>query len=775
MSETDPLVSAPDKGSPKGVAMTTEEIRTLVRKNINIGKAAFLLRDVITEGGAVDSNFSYNPYEDECGAMSILISIVCRKILSRTLVHNTVQAIGWILVILSFIEEPQWCRKMEGGCSNILSLRGPPAFGDETDVQYYPNFGISWLSTGDSYTIELICSTILVIFVLLLIGRDGLDISKFLQVSFVRKYRLVLTLCVILQWVGLVFYGMNGFYSTCALYIRLIILTCLNGKLQRELSHFIAVVPKLWNFLFILLLVITFYSWIGNTIFLGSDEGKEHFPTLVEGMFTLWICFTTANYPDVMMPAFNKHSLANAFFVTYMIIAYFFIMNIILSQVLSTYSNCEGSYDEKRDKNKKQKNSDAYDLLDPNGHGFVEKSDFMSIFTVLNNDCPEVRTFTDEETEIFFLVLDKDSKNRNKMDRDEFLRVTEVMCLEFDKVESKKTFVEALCPGLYNSDTYKSFSNVISSNTFEAVIDGIVFLNAVLVFIQSYPQLSGQVLEIDEKFMDSSVDTLWEVGETIFTIIYCLEMSCKILVFGSKKYWAEYRNIFDGTITILALASTIYVYYPNQFSNALLIRYVVMGRVLRLVRLLVAIPQFALTGRIFLKLIPRGLRVALLLFSFMYLFSAFAMQRFGGIITRDPNNPIALTLEGTDFAGAEYWENSFNDMMSGMNVMFNLLVINNWTQEADGIVAASGSRLSRFLFIAFHLVGVLILNNIVLSTVISTFLAEYDKIESGHDSDPTFNASLITGADGELDGEYRVKVRQGNMRQSVINKLISPA
>lgn len=304
-----------------------------------------------------------------------------------------------------------------------------------------------------------------------------------------------------------------------------------------------------------------------------------------------------------------------------------------------------------------------------------------------------------------------------------------------------------------------------------------MFLNAILVFVQSYPQLTGQVADIDEKYMDKNFDTLWELGETIFTIIYCIEMFCKLVVFGWKKYVSEYRNLFDGTITILALAATMYVYYPNQFSNTLLIRYVVMTRVLRLGRLLIAIPQFSLAGRVFLKLIPRGIRVAKLLFSFMYLFSAFALQRYGGLITRDPSNSIAFTLEGTGFAGAGYWANSFNDMMSGMNVMFNLLVINNWTNEVDGIVAVSGTRLSRYFFISFHLIGVLILNNIVLSLVMDIFFNEYEKIKNGDEttaSEATFDPSVITGTKTNLVGEYKVMGSTGSVRKSMIQKLTSP-
>ena len=68
-----------------------------------------------------------------------------------------------------------------------------------------------------------------------------------------------------------------------------------------------------------------------------------------------------------------------------------------------------------------------------------------------------------------------------------------------------------------------------------------------------------------------------------------------------------------------------------------------------------------------------------------------------------------------------FWANSFNDMMSGVNVLFNLLVVNNWTTEADGIVAVTETKYSRFYFLAYHIIAVVIVGNIVIASIIDNF------------------------------------------------------
>jgi Ion transport protein len=85
-----------------------------------------------------------------------------------------------------------------------------------------------------------------------------------------------------------------------------------------------------------LAIVVSFYAWFGVVLFYGTEQGYENFPNLVEGIWTLWICITTANYPDVMMPSYNDNRLSGIFFVSFMIISFFYLMNLILAGVVNT-------------------------------------------------------------------------------------------------------------------------------------------------------------------------------------------------------------------------------------------------------------------------------------------------------------------------------------------------------------------------------------------------------------------------------------------------------
>ena len=80
-------------------------------------------------------------------------------------------------------------------------------------------------------------------------------------------------------------------------------------------------------------------------MFVDTNEGDQLFPSLVEGLWTLWICVTTANYPDVMMPGYNDNRWVALYFVSFMVITFFFLMNIILATVVNEY---DSNVDERR-------------------------------------------------------------------------------------------------------------------------------------------------------------------------------------------------------------------------------------------------------------------------------------------------------------------------------------------------------------------------------------------------------------------------------------------
>ena len=67
-------------------------------------------------------------------------------------------------------------------------------------------------------------------------------------------------------------------------------------------------------------------------------------------------------------------------------------------------------------------------------------------------------------------------------------------------------------------------------------------------------------------------------------------------------------------------------------------------------------------------------------------------------------------------------------MFSGMNVLFNLLVVNNWTEFEIGLEYVTGTKQVRFFFMAFHLLGVTVITNVVTSFIINAYFQQMETI-----------------------------------------------
>lgn len=90
-----------------------------------------------------------------------------------------------------------------------------------------------------------------------------------------------------------------------------------------------------------------------------------------------------------MMPAYNTHRVAAIYFVVFMAITFFFLMNVILASVVNAYDN---ELDRRRIDAKETSQKDlheAFDLMQHNGS--VDRETVMALFLILNDDFPEFR------------------------------------------------------------------------------------------------------------------------------------------------------------------------------------------------------------------------------------------------------------------------------------------------------------------------------------------------------------------------------------------------
>ena len=207
-------------------------------------------------------------------------------------------------------------------------------------------------------------------------------------------------------------------------------------------------IPPIMNVLMILAVITIFYAWFGVVLFNQTDQGKEAFPTLMEGVWSLWIMVTTANYPDVMMPAYNDNRVMALFFISYMLFSFFYLMNLVLAVACNSYDESIAGRRKYREDLAKELLTKAFELLDPEKKGSISKETVMNVMLILNQDVPEIHRLTSDEKSIFFALMDKDGSSM--IDLDEFLGISNILMLV-------SPFVSLICTHIYMNILFIQF------------------------------------------------------------------------------------------------------------------------------------------------------------------------------------------------------------------------------------------------------------------------------------------------------------------------------
>jgi len=85
-------------------------------------------------------------------------------------------------------------------------------------------------------------------------------------------------------------------------------------------------------FTYILIFVLTVYYF-----YRSSFEGFQNFGTIKDAYRNMTILFTTANFPDVFLPAMNINFWNAFLFMFFMLMGLYFLTNLLTANVFNKY------------------------------------------------------------------------------------------------------------------------------------------------------------------------------------------------------------------------------------------------------------------------------------------------------------------------------------------------------------------------------------------------------------------------------------------------------
>ncbi|KAJ9686327.1 hypothetical protein PVL29_015294 [Vitis rotundifolia] len=616
------------------------------------------------------------------------------------------------LIILNFLEKPLWCAKQTTYSCN--------------DREYYFLGQLPYLTSVEALIYEGITLIIILLHTFFPISYEG---SQIYWKNPLNRLKVILLSILVADLLVYVLYlSPLAFYYLpfrLAPYIRVILFILNIREVRATMVILAGMLGTYLNIMALGLLFLLFASWVAYVMFEDTQQGKTVFTSYQTTLYQLFILFTTSNNPDVWIPAYKVSRWYCLFFVLYMLLGVYFMTNLILAVIYDSFKNQLAKQVAEMDRMRRSILEKAFNLIDKSNLGFLNKEQCIHLFEELN----KYRSLPKISREDFELIFDElDDSHDFKINLDEFFDLCNAITLSFQKEDSPSWFERY--PSFYHSPACEKLKAFVRSSIFGNMIAVILVLNLVAVIIET-------TLDIE----NNSAQKVWQKVEFVFGWIYVLEMALKVFAFGFKNYWKDDQNRFDFFITwIIVIGETVTFVAPSSLSflsNGEWIRYLLLARMLRLVRLLMRVKQYRAFIATFLNLIPSLMPYLGTIFCVLCMYCSLGVQIFGGIVNDGNSN-----LEGTDLEESDYLLFNFNDYPNGMVTLFNLLVMNNWQVWMQSYKDLTGTSWTLVYFISYYLLTVLLLLNLVVAFVLEAFFAEMDLEKSEN-----------CGEDGKEGGE----------------------
>nr|XP_023906859.1 two pore calcium channel protein 1-like [Quercus suber]POF18131.1 two pore calcium channel protein 1 [Quercus suber] len=530
------------------------------------------------------------------------------------------------MIILNFLEKPLWCTNYSTDSCN--------------DRDYYFLGQLPYLTGEVSLIYEGISLFILVIHTFFPISYEGYYLYWKSLLNRLKVALLLIWVADILVYdLYLSLVGFDYLPFRIAPYIRVVFFMLNFRELRATIFILAGILGTYLNVLALGLLFLLFSSWLAYVMFEDTQQGKIVFTSYGTTLYQMFVLFTTSNNPDVWIPAYKASRWFCLFFVLYVLLGVYFVTNLILAVVYDSFKDQLAKQVSVMDSTRRRILKKAFNLIDKNNHGFLDKEQCIKLFEELNN----YRTLPEISREEFELIFDE----------------------------------------LDDSHDFK--------------------------------------LDIE----NNSAQKAWQEVEFVFGWIYVLEMGLKIYSFGFENYWRDGQNRFDFMVTwIIVIGETLTFVAPQGLtflSNGEWIRYLLLARMLRLIRLLMYIKRYHAYIATFIALIPSLMPYLGTIFCVLCIYCSLGVQIFGGLV-----NAGNASLDRTDLSDDDYLLFNFNDYPNGMVTLFNLLVMGNWQAWMQSYKELTGTAWSLTYFVSFYLITVLLLLNLIVAFVLEAFFAEMD-------------------------------------------------
>ncbi|XP_035828200.1 two pore calcium channel protein 2 [Aplysia californica] len=459
------------------------------------------------------------------------------------------------------------------------------------------------------------------------------------------------------------------------------------------------------------------------------SEGHQYFHSLLDSLVSLLVLLTTANNPDVTMPAYSRNRYASLFFILYLFIGLYCLMNMLLAVIYNQFrgyflSSMQSSLLRRRlgvraafEVLRRKKcdiqgsENSAEGTIEVGVGGHVIKSIVGKSLLPKHIKSVLIENLERREDYVFSAT--------------EFQKL--FYCLDSDVVHKQKPAV-TWCA----SPRWRMVQRVFLHKYFTYFGILMAFINLIIITVQ----LGAKY---DSSFRESH--SLLRIVNFSFVIYYLVEQAVKVWAFGWRRYLSDNGNKFDAFVTLALVIGEIYSascyglpYFPgskevvvHSSSSELwnVIRIINILIMVRMFRIIPHIKSMSLVTTVLVDLMKNMKSFAGVLIVIFYAFAIFGMELFHDVIKYDPSFENK-TFECGTYEQLNYWANNFDDFFAAIVVLWDVMVVNNWHVFLQ-VFREKTSPWSYLFFIAWWLLSVIIVLNLFTALIMENFIMKWDR------------------------------------------------
>jgi voltage-gated sodium channel len=228
---------------------------------------------------------------------------------------------------------------------------------------------------------------------------------------------------------------------------------------------------------------------------------------------------------------------------------------------------------------------------------------------------------------------------------------------------------------------------LVAHRVFQGFIIGVILLAGVLAGVETDPAL-----------VVSWSPWLGWLNHAVLAV-FVLEIGLKLAACGRepRRYFADGWNVFDCVIVALC-------FLPAAGPFAAVLR---LSRILRLLRLVSALPKLQLLVGALLKSLSAMGYVSLLLALMFYIYAVAGVHLFGAA---DPGD--------------------FGSLLAALFTLFRIVTLDNWGDAFERVASAAPVLVVTLYFVSFIVLGTMIILNLFIGIVMNSMAEMHRELEA---------------------------------------------